>query len=78
MENEMKEFIEALKSIGATNIDIDTQREMENNDQLIFELNGKIFQITSGRGGDILQGSYLRFYAMDEKDLNRVKQELRL
>ena len=66
----MKDFMKALEDVGATKIDLDTQRAMENNDQLIFELNGKIFRITSGRGGEILKGSYLSFSSMDAKDLN--------
>ena len=66
----MDDFIKALKSAGATKINFDAQREMENNDQLTFELNGKIFRITSGRGGEILRGSYLSVFSMDAKDLN--------
>ena len=55
----MISFEDALKMEGATNIVFEMQVGHDNKDFLSFQLGNKVFTIESGRGGEILKGSYL-------------------
>ena len=63
----MDEFIQELKNNGVINVDFSSMVGPEKKDTLAFQINDKIFIIESGRGGNILGGSYLSCDVIDAK-----------
>ena len=68
-------FVAALTACGATNVKIPTQKDMENNDEIIFDLNGKSFLISSARTGNIQKGSYLNFTSLLSESIPKNAEE---
>jgi hypothetical protein len=64
-------FVKSIADCGATNVKITTQKNVENNDEITFDLNGKCFLISSARTGNIQNGSYLNFTSLVSESIPR-------